>query len=125
MRVAISPAIFRKFGRHLIRLSVTVLTLLPAMGRSELPPSVAAVSPPTRPPTELVRHLNAIAKLAQASPLVTIPAGWFLMGTTRKDNDPFGLETQYDDTESPQRRVWLDAYEMDRDEVSLAEYLAH
>lgn len=125
MRIAISPAIFRKFGRHLIRLSVTVLTLLPAIGRSELPPSVAAVSPPTRPPAELVRHLNAIAKLAQASPSVTVPEGWFLMGTTRKDNDPFGLETQYDDTESPQRRVWLDAYEMDRDEVSLAEYLAH
>jgi iron(II)-dependent oxidoreductase len=47
------------------------------------------------------------------------------MGTVRKDDDPFGLDTQYDDTESPQRRVWLDAYEMDRDEVSLAEYLAY
>ncbi len=46
------------------------------------------------------------------------------MGTVRKDDDPFGLETQYDDTEFPQRRIWLDSYVIDRDEVSLAEYLA-
>jgi iron(II)-dependent oxidoreductase len=54
----------------------------------------------------------------------TIPAGWFLMGTTRKDDDPYGLDTQFDDTELPQRRVWLDGYAMDRDEVSIADYLA-
>ncbi|MCY4613394.1 MAG: SUMF1/EgtB/PvdO family nonheme iron enzyme [Nitrospira sp.] len=76
------------------------------------------------PPPELEQHLAAIAGLAQPSPMVKIPAGWFLMGTMRKDDDPFGLETQYDDTEFPQRRIWLDAYALDRDEVSLAEYLA-
>jgi iron(II)-dependent oxidoreductase len=77
------------------------------------------------PPPELARHLTEIAKLARPSPRVTIPAGWFLMGTNRKDDDPFGLETQFDDTELPQRRIWLDAYEIDRDEVTLAEWLAH
>lgn len=77
------------------------------------------------PPPELARHLAEIAKLARPSPMVTIPAGWFLMGTNRKDDDPFGLETQYDDTELPQRRIWLDAYEIDRSEVTLAELLAH
>ena len=46
------------------------------------------------------------------------------MGTVRKDDDPFGLETQYDNTEFPQRRIWLDAYSLDRDEVSMAEYMA-
>ena len=46
------------------------------------------------------------------------------MGTVRKDDDPFGLETQYDDTEFPQRRIWLDAFSVDRDEVSMGEYLA-
>ena len=45
------------------------------------------------------------------------------MGTNRKDDDPFGLETQYDDTELPQRRIWLDSYQIDRDEVSLAEFM--
>lgn len=76
------------------------------------------------PPAEIGRHLTAIADLAETSPTVTIPAGWFLMGTTRKDDDPYGLETQFDDTELPQRRVWLDSYVIDRDEASLAEYLA-
>lgn len=76
------------------------------------------------PPPELEQHLTAIAGLSQSSPVVQISAGWFLMGTVRKDDDPFGLATQYDDTEFPQRRIWLDAYALDRDEVSMAEYLA-
>ena len=54
-------------------------------------------------PPVLEGHLQAIAKLAKSSPMVDIPEGWFLMGTVRKDDDPFGLETQYDDTEFPQR----------------------
>lgn len=74
-------------------------------------------------PPEIHRHLSGIAKLAQPSPVVKIPEGWFLMGTVRKDDDPFGFATQYDDTEFPQRRIKLDAYFIDRDEVSLAEYL--
>jgi iron(II)-dependent oxidoreductase len=57
--------------------------------------------------------------------MITIPAGWFLMGSVRKDDDPFGLETPYDDTEQPQRRIWLDAYAIDRDEVSMSSYLAY
>lgn len=73
---------------------------------------------------ESAQHFAAIAQLSQPSPMVPIPEGWFLMGTTRKDDDPYGMETQFDDTEMPQRRIWLDAYEIDRDEVSLAEYLA-
>lgn len=46
------------------------------------------------------------------------------MGTNRIDDDPYGLSTQYDDTELPQRHIWLDGYEIDRDEVSLGEFLA-
>ena len=76
------------------------------------------------PPLALERHLQAVAKLEKSSPMIDIPEGWFLMGTVRKDDDPFGLETQYDDTEFPQRRIWLDHYSIDRDEVSMAEYLA-
>ena len=79
------------------------------------------------PGPELARHLDAIATLAKPSPMVTVPEGWFLMGTNlkREDtrHDSFGLATQFDDTEQPQRRIWLDAFAIDRDEVSLAEYL--
>jgi iron(II)-dependent oxidoreductase len=77
-----------------------------------------------KPATDLTRHLTAIAALAQTSPRLTVPAGAFLLGSKRVDDDPYGLRTQFDDTELPQQRVWLDAYEIDRDEVSLAEYLA-
>ena len=79
---------------------------------------------PRNPSVELSPHLTAIAQLAHASPVVTVPAGWFLMGTNRIDDDPYGLGTQFDNTELPQRRVWLDAFAIDRDEVSIAEYLA-
>ncbi|MDE3018966.1 MAG: SUMF1/EgtB/PvdO family nonheme iron enzyme [Nitrospirota bacterium] len=75
-------------------------------------------------PKQLEPRLAAIAGLASPSPMVTIPAGWFLLGSQRVDDDPYGMDTQFDDTELPQRRIWLDAYEMDRDEVSLGEYLA-
>ena len=76
------------------------------------------------PGPELEEHLTAIAKIAQPSPIISIPEGWFLMGTAQRDHGLFDLETQYDDTEFPQRRIWLDGYSMDRDEVSIAEYLA-
>ncbi len=85
-------------------------------------PEISAASPD--PSVELSRHLTAIAELARASPAMTVPAGWFLMGTNRIDDDPYGLGTQFDNTELPQRRVWLDAFAIDRDEVSIAEYLA-
>ncbi len=78
----------------------------------------------SKPAPDLARHLTAIAALAKTSPALPIPAGPFLIGSKRVDNDPYGLWTQFDDTELPQQRVWLDAYEIDRDEVSLAEYLA-
>jgi iron(II)-dependent oxidoreductase len=73
----------------------------------------------------LARHLAAIAGRAQAAPLVTIPAGDFTIGSKRIDDDPYGLWTQFDDTELPQQRVRLDEFAIDRDEVSLGEYLAY
>lgn len=74
--------------------------------------------------TELPRHLAGIAKVIVPSPMVAVPEGWFLMGSIRKDDEPYAMQTQFDDTELPQHRVWLDAYRIDRDEVSLGEYLA-
>lgn len=85
-------------------------------------PQEAAAGP--KPSPELARHLTGIAALAQTSPMITISAGPFLLGSMRVDDDPYGNWTQFDNTELPQHRVWLDTYEMDRDEVSLGEYLA-
>lgn len=67
--------------------------------------------------------LGRIAAFASSSPLITIPEGQFFMGTARTSETSFSLEFPYDDTEQPQRRVWLDRFEIDRDEVSLGEFL--
>lgn len=92
------------------------------LGVACLSPIPAAAG--SKPSAELARHLTSIAALATASPMQPIPAGEFLIGSKRIDNDPYGLWTQFDDTELPQSRVSLDVYEIDRDEVSLGEYLA-
>lgn len=78
-----------------------------------------------KPSPPLARHLAAIAGRAEAAPLVTIPAGDFTIGSKRIDDDPYGLWTQFDDTELPQQRVRLDEFAIDRDEVSLGEYVAY
>ena len=77
------------------------------------------------PSRELNRHLSTIAEMAQAAPVTAIPAGAFTIGSKRIDDDPYGLGTQFDDTELPQQRIWLDAFFIDRHEVSLGEYLAY
>lgn len=64
-----------------------------------------------------------IAALAHASPMITVPEGFFSMGTPRTGQDRYSLDLPYDDTEQPQRRVWLDRFEIDREEVSLGEFL--
>jgi formylglycine-generating enzyme required for sulfatase activity len=78
-----------------------------------------------KPSVELARHLTAIAGLAQPAPIVQIPPGEFTLGSKRIDDDPYGPWTQFDDTELPQQRVWLDEFAIGRDEVSLGEYLSH
>jgi formylglycine-generating enzyme required for sulfatase activity len=67
--------------------------------------------------------VEAITALASSTLMLTIAEGPFIMGTARASHEPFSFDLQYDDTEQPQRRVWLNQYEIDRDEVSLGEYL--
>ncbi|MDH5775127.1 MAG: formylglycine-generating enzyme family protein [Nitrospirota bacterium] len=74
-------------------------------------------------PIAVDSHLQGIASFAQSSPMVAIPAGWFLMGTNREDGDRHTFEKNYDNTEFPERRIWLDAYHVDQYEVSLGEIL--
>jgi iron(II)-dependent oxidoreductase len=88
-------------------------------------PTLAARAPSPPPSAELGKHLTSIAKLTAGSPTIHIPEGPFLLGSVRVDDDPYGMGTQFDDTELPQHRVWMDAYEIDRDEISLGEYLSY
>ena len=96
--------------RALSNLLMMILTLVilwpPLTGRAEAPSSY-----------------ERIAALAQSSPMMTVPEGLFLMGTAKAGQDLFSLELPYDDTEQPQRQVWLDRFAIDRDEVNLGEFL--
>jgi len=77
----------------------------------------------TAAPNDLQGLVNDIAALANSAPMLTVAEGLFIMGTARTSYEPFSFDLQYDDTEQPQRRVWLNQYEIDRDEVSLGEYV--
>jgi len=98
--------------RHLIAAAFGALLML----EPALPPALAAT-------VEIHSRVDAIAAQAEHSSMMSVTEGFFFMGTTRIGHEPFSLTLQYDDTEQPQRRIWLDRYEIDRDEVSLSEFL--
>lgn len=75
------------------------------------------------PAIDIKRLLEAITAHVDEPVMRQVREGTFIMGTVRNSEGVFSLELQYDDTEQPQRRVWLDQYEIDRDEVSLGAYL--
>jgi iron(II)-dependent oxidoreductase len=77
----------------------------------------------TAAPTDVQSRVEDIATHAGSALMLTVAEGPFIMGTARTSHEPFSFDLQYDDTEQPQRRVWLHQYEIDRDEVSLGEYL--
>jgi len=83
----------------------------------------ASIKAHAQSPKQLQTRAEAVARHAKPVPMVTVPAGWFLMGTQAKAVPSLALARPFDDTEVPQRRIWLDAFEIDRDEVSLGNYL--
>ena len=95
----------------LLSLGLVILGAWPAWAKMEAAPSTVDA------------RLEGIASFARPSPMVSIPAGWFLMGTNREDGDRHTFKKNYDNTEFPQRRIWLDAYQIDQYEVSLGELL--
>ena len=105
------------YRRQLSRFRRTFATglLTALMSASGLMTATAAVH-------DVQSRIDALADLAAGAPMPTVTAGPFFMGTARSNSYPFSLDLQYDDTEQPQRRIWLDEYEIDRDEVSLGEY---
>jgi iron(II)-dependent oxidoreductase len=79
---------------------------------------------PARSPTsdDTLGRLRAMMETARPSPVIAIDAGWFLMGSPQLPPTA-GLRTPYDNTEIPQRRIWLARYLIDSEEVSVANYL--
>jgi formylglycine-generating enzyme required for sulfatase activity len=76
------------------------------------------------PPPVVDDHITRIATFAKPSPQVAIPEGYFFMGTNRQDHLRHTFEMHYDNTEFPQRRIWLNSFLIDQYEVSLGEYFA-
>jgi len=101
------PRYLRTFGYVLIAILIGALILR----------TITAAANDVQGPVE------DIAALAGSALMLTVAEGPFIVGTARTNHEPFSLDLQYDDTEQPQRRVWLYQYEIDRDEVSLGEYL--
>src|SRR2546428_11184826 len=93
--------------RHRFIIAVVALFIV---GLSCPQPSVAAPEP--RP--ELAIHLDAIATLALPSPMVTVPAGWFLFGTHLRHEGASSLETPVDATPLSQRRICVGSFAVDR-----------
>jgi iron(II)-dependent oxidoreductase len=83
----------------------------------------AGITAHAQSPEQLRIRAEAVARQAESSPMVTVPAGWFLMGTQAKSAPSGAFQGPVDNTEVPQRRIWLDTYQIDRDEVSLGTYL--
>ncbi|MFO0699810.1 MAG: SUMF1/EgtB/PvdO family nonheme iron enzyme [Nitrospira sp.] len=84
---------------------------------------IALMPSPSSGTAQALTHYERIASFAQPSPMITVPEGPFVMGTAKAGQDLFSLDLPYDDTEQPQRRVWLDQFAIDRDEVTLGEFL--
>ncbi len=78
---------------------------------------------PTPDSAQEIPQITRVAAFAHTSRMILIPEGVFLMGTARISQPSFSLASPYDDTEQPQRHVWLSRFEIDRDEVSLGEYV--
>jgi iron(II)-dependent oxidoreductase len=57
------------------------------------------------------------ARLPAHDEMIRVPAGWFLMGSDKKVDKNAYL------TEFPQRKVYLDAYEIDKYEVTTVQFL--
>jgi formylglycine-generating enzyme required for sulfatase activity len=89
-------------------LSVDTRGDLPSPGLVAIEKTSRAAPPPTPVATRVVE--------TDAMVMVYVPAGDFLMGSTK--------EEAMQDDETPQHRVYLDAYWIDRTEVTLAQYQA-
>jgi iron(II)-dependent oxidoreductase len=70
---------------------------------------------------ETAARLHTLAQTARPQPMIRIDAGWFLMGSPPRPPTE-GFLTPFDNTEIPERRIWLDGYRIDRDEVNVANF---
>jgi len=103
-------------GIEIGRAAIALLVVLCA----SVTPAVANHESSKQPP--LWTPLDGPERLAATETptgTVTVPAGWFLMGSDPKVDRAAGPQ------EFPQRRVYVDAFEIDKYEVSNVDYLRY
>ena len=93
-----------------MRARLLLAAALPALALAAAPPAFAGPDPTPSP-----------ASPEERPGMVYIPAGDFMMGSTTDDPLPFDFEKK---NEQPQHKVWLDAYYIDRHEVTNAAFAA-
>lgn len=114
------------FNADAERLIGRLTQLLSAPARRDAPQPAPVAPPPTPryPPPDVparlaglgFRGVNINGTPAIVPPLITIPAGWFMMGSDKsKDSQAF-------DREMPQHRVEVAAFQIARHPVTVAEY---
>ncbi len=95
-------------------MSVGVLVAV-AVGGASWALDVADVTPEWTPEGKKIAVERA--KLPARDEMVRIPAGWFLMGSDKK------VDRNAYQPEFPQRKVYLDAYDIDKYEVTTVQFL--
>ena len=84
-------------------------------GSHTVPPTWTPIRTITTQPTSVLGVGSTRTSAVDGMVQVYVPAGWFLMGSNDADPDA-------DDDEKPQRQVYLDAFWIDRTEVTSAQY---
>jgi serine/threonine-protein kinase len=96
------------------------LTLAPTVAAATVPPpasptALPLASPTPAPPTPTVVSETRRVAAIDAMPMVHIPAGYFLLGAADADS-------RAKDDEKPQQKIYLDAFWIDRMDVSVAQF---
>lgn len=96
------------------RLAVSLVVCLSAVAAAVEADHESSKQPP---PWTVLDEAERLAAMESPQGMATIPAGWFLMGSDPRKDRAAGPQEQ------PQRRVYLDAFQIDRYEVSNVDYL--
>ncbi len=95
----------------IVSIALLVYVVAPAVADHNAPKQLPLWTP--------VDEAERLAGIEVPSGMVTVPAGWFLMGSDAKIDRAAGPQEQ------PQRRIYVDGFTIDRFEVSNVDYLRY
>jgi iron(II)-dependent oxidoreductase len=102
-----------------LRTPAFILVCLVTLVCAVAPAKADHESPKQPPPWSPLDEAERLAILEAPSGMVSVPVGWFLMGSDAKLDRAAGPQEQ------PQRHVFVDAFRIDRFETSNVAYLRY